>query len=103
VPHVYSRAELASIHNDILDGKKEARKLIVVDDKVYDITDFTLDHPGGKQVILTQEGRDASGKKKKKKKKKKRIHACMCVTNALFIFIVFLLRCFQRNASSSCL
>jgi cytochrome b involved in lipid metabolism len=68
VPHVYSRAELASIHNDILDGKKEARKLIVVDNKVYDITDFTLDHPGGEQVILTQEGRDASGKKKNKKK-----------------------------------
>ncbi|KAI9481363.1 MAG: delta-6 fatty acid desaturase [Benjaminiella poitrasii] len=60
VPHVFTRAELATIHQDVLDNKPGAKKLIVVDNKVYDITDFVADHPGGEQVILTQEGRDAS-------------------------------------------
>lgn len=62
VPHFYTRAELADIHQDVLDKKPEARKLIVVENKVYDITDFVFDHPGGERVLLTQEGRDATGK-----------------------------------------
>jgi cytochrome b involved in lipid metabolism len=62
VPYVYTRAELLDIHNDALDNKPGAKKLIVVDNKVYDITEFCLDHPGGEKVILTQEGRDATGK-----------------------------------------
>jgi cytochrome b involved in lipid metabolism len=45
-----------------LDKRPDARKLIVVENKVYDITDFVSDHPGGERVILTQEGRDATGK-----------------------------------------
>lgn len=61
VPHVYTREELASIHQDVLDKKPDARKLIVVDNKVYDITEFMFDHPGGPRVIATQEGRDATG------------------------------------------
>ncbi|OAD04353.1 hypothetical protein MUCCIDRAFT_37214 [Mucor lusitanicus CBS 277.49] len=60
VPHFYTRAELADIHQDVLDKKPEARKLIVVENKVYDITDFVFDHPGGERVLLTQEGRDAT-------------------------------------------
>ncbi|KAI8967435.1 delta-6 fatty acid desaturase [Mycotypha africana] len=60
VPHYFTRAELASIHQDVLDKKPGARKLIVVENKVYDITDFAADHPGGERVILTQEGRDAT-------------------------------------------
>jgi cytochrome b involved in lipid metabolism len=35
--------------------------LIVIENKVYDITEFFVDHPGGESVILTQEGRDATG------------------------------------------
>lgn len=53
---------MADIHKDVLDKKPDARKLIVVENKVYDITDFVFDHPGGERVILTQEGRDATGK-----------------------------------------
>jgi cytochrome b involved in lipid metabolism len=58
VPHIYTRAELASINSE-----PNAKKLIVVDNKVYDITEFIQDHPGGENVILTQVGRDASGKR----------------------------------------
>lgn len=56
VPHVFTRDELAAVHQD-----KNAKKLIVVDNKVYDITEFMFDHPGGPKVIATQVGRDATG------------------------------------------
>lgn len=61
MPHFYTRAELARIQQDVVDEKPDAKKLIVVDNKVYDITDFINDHPGGPRVILTQVGRDATG------------------------------------------
>ncbi|ORX46270.1 delta-6-desaturase [Hesseltinella vesiculosa] len=41
-------------------GEKDAKKFIVVDNKVYEITDFIADHPGGVKVISTQIGKDAS-------------------------------------------
>ncbi|CAM9489195.1 unnamed protein product [Choristocarpus tenellus] len=33
---------------------------VVVDDKVYDITDFVKSHPGGSEVVLLMAGRDAT-------------------------------------------
>jgi len=33
---------------------------IVIDDKVYDITDFIPVHPGGQNLICTVAGKDAS-------------------------------------------
>ena len=33
---------------------------IVVDNLVYDITNFTLEHPGGKEILFEQGGQDAS-------------------------------------------
>ncbi|RCH82247.1 hypothetical protein CU098_006947, partial [Rhizopus stolonifer] len=60
VPYFFTRAELAQIHQDVLDNKPNAKKLIVVENKVYDITEFIVDHPGGERVIKTQVGRDAT-------------------------------------------
>lgn len=62
MPHFYTRAELSSIQQDVLSNKPNAKNIIVVDNKVYDITEFIQDHPGGERVISTQIGRDASGK-----------------------------------------
>ena len=33
---------------------------IVIDNKVYDITNFTLEHPGGEEILFEQGGQDAS-------------------------------------------
>lgn len=33
---------------------------IVIFDKVYDVTDFLLEHPGGEYIILESAGRDAT-------------------------------------------
>ncbi|KAG1232446.1 hypothetical protein G6F68_019122 [Rhizopus microsporus] len=35
-------------------------KFIIIDQKVYDISEFVEDHPGGAQVLLTHVGKDAS-------------------------------------------
>ncbi|CAO3635712.1 unnamed protein product [Cunninghamella blakesleeana] len=56
---VFKKEELASSLQAYKDGKKETR-YITIDKKVYDITDFITDHPGGEQVICTQIGKDAS-------------------------------------------
>lgn len=36
-------------------------KFTIIDNKVYDVTDFVHEHPGGEQVLLTHVGKDASG------------------------------------------
>lgn len=46
----------------VKDGDKDAKKFIIIDNKLYDITDFVEDHPGGQDVLLTHVGKDASGK-----------------------------------------
>jgi hypothetical protein len=51
VPHVFTRAELTCIHQDDLHNK-QAKKLITIDNKVYDITEFAIDHSGGESTIL---------------------------------------------------
>ena len=33
---------------------------IVINDKVYDVTEFLGDHPGGSSILLTVGGKDAS-------------------------------------------
>lgn len=48
----------------VKDGDKEAKKFIVIDNKLYDVTDFVEDHPGGQDVLLTHVGKDASGNTK---------------------------------------
>jgi cytochrome b involved in lipid metabolism len=36
-------------------------KFTIIDNKIYDVTDFVHEHPGGAQVLLTQLGKDATG------------------------------------------
>ncbi|KAI9272560.1 delta-6-fatty acid desaturase [Sporodiniella umbellata] len=57
---VYTLKELESISQRIRDGDSEAMKFIIIDSKVYDVTEFIEDHPGGAQVLLTHVGKDAS-------------------------------------------
>jgi cytochrome b involved in lipid metabolism len=45
----------------VKDGEKDAKKYIVIDNKLYDVTEFVEDHPGGQAVLLTHVGKDASG------------------------------------------
>jgi cytochrome b involved in lipid metabolism len=33
---------------------------IVIDDKVFDVSEFMVKHPGGRWIILEQAGKDAS-------------------------------------------
>jgi cytochrome b involved in lipid metabolism len=46
------------------DGHLDEKKYLTIDNKVYDITDFIPDHPGGEAVISTHIGKDATGKQK---------------------------------------
>ncbi|KAI9301355.1 delta-6-desaturase [Cunninghamella echinulata] len=56
---VFKKEELAASLQAYKDGKKETRYL-TIDNKVYDITEFIADHPGGEQVICTHIGKDAT-------------------------------------------
>lgn len=58
-----TRKELESMSQRIRDGDKDAVKFIIIDQKVFDVTEFIQDHPGGAQVLLTHIGKDASGNK----------------------------------------
>ncbi|KAF7730054.1 hypothetical protein EC973_002999 [Apophysomyces ossiformis] len=57
---LFSRQEFEQMIQDAKDGKPDAKKYIIVDQKVYDVTDFAMDHPGGEAVLLTHVGKDAS-------------------------------------------
>nr|ABB96724.1 delta-6 fatty acid desaturase [Rhizopus stolonifer]AII32481.1 delta 6 desaturase [synthetic construct] len=57
---IFTIKELESISQRIHDGDEEAMKFIIIDKKVYDVTEFIEDHPGGAQVLLTHVGKDAS-------------------------------------------
>ncbi|KAI8063828.1 delta-6 fatty acid desaturase [Gongronella butleri] len=43
-----------------MDTPMEEPYLIYIDGKIYDVTDFHHEHPGGAKVLLTQVGKDAS-------------------------------------------
>ncbi|ORE22293.1 delta-6-fatty acid desaturase [Rhizopus microsporus] len=55
-----TRKELEYMSQRIRDGHKDAVKFIIIDQKVFDVTEFIQDHPGGAQVLLTHIGKDAS-------------------------------------------
>lgn len=48
----FTRAEIAN------SGEKITR--IIIHDKVYDVSKFLNEHPGGEEVLLEQAGKDAS-------------------------------------------
>nr|AFD18732.1 delta-6 fatty acid desaturase [Rhizopus arrhizus] len=57
---VFTLKELELINQKHRDGDKSAMKFIIIDRKVYDVTEFVEDHPGGAQVLLAHVGKDAS-------------------------------------------
>lgn len=62
-PRVYSLQEIALLQKALKKTQSEAglMKFVIIDNKVYDITDFIADHPGGENVISTHIGKDATG------------------------------------------
>ena len=51
--NTYTREEVQN-HNKIDDC------WIIIDDKIYDVTEFALSHPGGKQLLYSVGGQDAT-------------------------------------------
>jgi cytochrome b involved in lipid metabolism len=60
-PQTFTRKEFELINQKVKDGDKDAKKYIVIDNKLYDVTEFVEDHPGGEAVLMTHVGKDASG------------------------------------------
>lgn len=50
----YTRAEVER------DNKKQGTTLFILHDKVYNVTSFLNEHPGGEEVLLDHGGKDAS-------------------------------------------
>lgn len=49
----YTRSEVASTN-----GKEKT--LIIIHDKVYDVTSFLNEHPGGEEILLDHAGKESS-------------------------------------------
>lgn len=49
----YTRSEVAS-----LNGKEKT--VIIIHDKVYDVTSFLNEHPGGEEILLDHGGKESS-------------------------------------------
>lgn len=45
---------------EVAKNNSAASTWIVLDDKVYDVTKFLLEHPGGEEVIINVAGKDAT-------------------------------------------
>lgn len=59
---IFSRQEIAALNSELKnDDRGDAMKFTIIDNKIYDVTDFVHEHPGGAQVLLTQLGKDATG------------------------------------------
>ncbi|KOX74309.1 Cytochrome b5 [Melipona quadrifasciata] len=50
----YTRSEVASSNSD------RNRTIFIIHDKVYDVTTFLNEHPGGEEILLDHGGKDAS-------------------------------------------
>ncbi|KAI8988288.1 delta-6-fatty acid desaturase [Mycotypha africana] len=55
-----TRKAIEKMNQRVKDGDPEAKKYIIIDNKLYDVTEFLVDHPGGQDVLLTHIGKDAS-------------------------------------------
>ncbi|CAL7939775.1 unnamed protein product [Xylocopa violacea] len=49
----YTRSEVASLNS-------KEQTLIILHDKVFDVTKFLNEHPGGEEILLDHGGKDAS-------------------------------------------
>jgi len=47
-------------HSEVATHNDEGSAWIIMNDTVYDVTKFLMEHPGGEEVILQQAGRDAT-------------------------------------------
>ncbi|KAI9485643.1 MAG: delta-6-fatty acid desaturase [Benjaminiella poitrasii] len=59
-PQQFTRKQFDEINQAVKDDVEGARKYIIIDSKLYDVTEFVEDHPGGEAVLLTHVGKDAS-------------------------------------------
>ncbi|RUS19002.1 cytochrome b5-like heme/steroid binding domain-containing protein, partial [Jimgerdemannia flammicorona] len=61
-PRVYSLQEIALLQKALKKTESESglMKFVLIDNKVYDVTDFISEHPGGQKVIETHVGKDAT-------------------------------------------
>ncbi|KAK0544627.1 hypothetical protein OC846_005837 [Tilletia horrida] len=46
--------------DEVKQHKSEDSVWVVVDNNVYDITEFLEEHPGGKKILISNAGKDAS-------------------------------------------
>ncbi|XP_058807593.1 cytochrome b5-like [Phymastichus coffea] len=47
-------------YDEVSESSDHTRTLIAVHDKVYDVTEFLNEHPGGEEVLLDHAGKDAT-------------------------------------------
>ncbi|GAA5828365.1 hypothetical protein JCM11251_006215 [Rhodosporidiobolus azoricus] len=47
---------------EVADHKSADSAWVIIENNVYDVTEFLEDHPGGKKVLLNQCGKDATEK-----------------------------------------
>ncbi|XP_052870258.1 cytochrome b5-like isoform X3 [Anopheles cruzii] len=45
---------------EVADACKDGDALLVIHDKVYDVTKFLTEHPGGEEVLIEAAGKDAT-------------------------------------------
>ncbi|KAN0061849.1 hypothetical protein ACQY0O_005842 [Thecaphora frezii] len=58
IPHITMSKTVDA--NELKQHKSEESAWTVVDGKVYDVTEFLEEHPGGKKILLKNCGKDAS-------------------------------------------
>ncbi|KAI7863656.1 delta-6 fatty acid desaturase [Spinellus fusiger] len=57
---IFTREQLDKTCKEAKDGVEDAKKYVIIDKKVYDVTEFINEHPGGDRVLLTHIGKDAT-------------------------------------------
>ncbi|KAL4313578.1 hypothetical protein GQ457_01G054810 [Hibiscus cannabinus] len=53
--------EKVFVYEDVAKNKERDKCWLLISGKVYDVTQFLEDHPGGDEVLLASSGKDATG------------------------------------------